>query len=69
MDLKLHSLGDESFLIYRKISSLISLFSLYFLSLVFFPSLTRKENKGLNWSCSVVSRDVQRLLLPSLVSQ
>jgi hypothetical protein len=50
VDLKLHNLGDESFLTYCKISSLISLFSLSFFSLVFFP-LSHARSKGLNWSC------------------
>ena len=54
VDLKLHNLEDEPFLIYCKISSLISLFSLSFLSLVFFP-LSHARSKGLNWSCSVLS--------------
>jgi len=67
VDLKLHNLGDKSFLIYCNISPLISLFSLSFSFSGFLPSLTHKEQRGyaeaialtllLNWT---------ELLLPSI---
>ena len=66
MDLKLYDLGDKSFLIYYKISSLISLFSLSFFS-GFLPLSHKQGAKGLNWTvlCSSLTHQEWLIVLGS----